>query len=233
MGPVVLIGASRGLGLGFLQQLCADGVEVIATVRRQEDLDRLASLDLTPAPTLHLLDVADAQSREGFLEAMRSRTFDTLIHNAGIYGPRSLQPGDLAEETWMEVLQVDTIAPLLIAQGLLPQLRAAQAEGRRASLHFLTSRMGSIVDNGSGGCYFYRSAKAGLNAAVRSLSIDLHPEGIPVQLLHPGWVQTAMGGDHAPLSVVESVVGMLQRIGELDLDHSGRFVDWSGEEIPF
>lgn len=131
------------------------------------------------------------------------------------------------------MLHIDTVAPLLVAQELLPNLRAAAQANGLAKIAFLSSKMGSIGDNGSGGSYMYRSAKAGLNAAARSLSIDLATEHIAVRLLHPGWVATDMGGASAPLQIDESVAGMLQQIDALELASSGSFVDWSGAAIPW
>ena len=93
--------------------------------------------------------------------------------------------------------------------------------------------MGSIADNGSGGSYLYRSAKAGLNAAVRSLAIDLKDDAIPILLLHPGWVKTDMGGSSAPLEIEESVRGMITQIRNLDMSTTGSFVEWNGAVIPW
>lgn len=152
-----------------------------------------------------------------------------MIHNAGIYGPHGLQIGELPEQEWQKVLHVDTVAPLLMAQALHKNLK----QGTAPRIAFLTSRMGSIADNGSGGSYLYRSAKAGLNAAVRSLALDWRADGIATVLLHPGWVRTRMGGETAPLGIEESVRGMIERIRETNLENSSRFVDWRGEEIPW
>ncbi len=105
------------------------------------------------------------------------------------------------------------------------------ADGARVAL--LTSRVGSIADNQSGAGYYYRSSKAGLNAAGRSLALDLATEGIHVLLLHPGWVRTDMGGENAPLEVPESIEGMMEQIDQLSAENSGQFVDWSGTEIPW
>jgi NAD(P)-dependent dehydrogenase (short-subunit alcohol dehydrogenase family) len=233
MQHVLVVGANRGLGLGFVEALLARGSHVVATVRKPLEAVSLERLAAEAPLEILQLDVADTDSRARFFRDMRSRELDTVIHNAGIYGPRGLLPGELPEEDWMEVLQVDTVAPLLVVQGLLPQLRRHAAAGHPVAIHFLTSRMGSIADNGSGGSYLYRSAKAGLNAAVRSLALDLAADGIRVQLLHPGWVRTAMGGDAATLPVAESVAGMLERCRELEMPDSGRFIDWAGEVIPW
>lgn len=240
MATTLVIGASRGLGRGFVEQLLQAGEHVLATTRRAEDDASLHARaeELGAAKSLETftLDVASAASRRAFLQQLGQRPLDTVIHNAGIYGPRAAALGELPEEAWQEVLHVDTIAPLLMAQELIPHLRAAaaaQAPGGFARIAFLTSLMGSIADNGSGGSYLYRSAKAGLNAAAKSLALDLAPDRIAVLLLHPGWVQTDMGSAAAPLQIDESVAGMLARIGELTPDSSGTFVDWSGRRLPW
>lgn len=236
MNSTLVVGASRGLGRGFVQQLLARGEHVIATTRKSSDSDALHALaaELGAADRLESFscDVSLATSRAELAHDLQGRVIQTVIHNAGIYGPKGLEIGELPEQEWQEVLQVDTVAPILTAQALLPQLRAAAGLGA-AKIAFLTSLMGSVSDNGSGGSYLYRSAKAGLNAAARSLSIDLASENIAVLLLHPGWVQTDMGGGAAPLQIEESVAGMLAQIDALTLADSGSFVDWSGKALPW
>jgi NAD(P)-dependent dehydrogenase (short-subunit alcohol dehydrogenase family) len=237
MSTTLIVGASRGLGRGFVQQLLARGEQVIATVRKSEDSAALQMHALETGTTDQFetlqLEVGDPRSRARFVEWLEGRPIDTYIHNAGIYGPKGLGPGELPEAMWQEVLHIDTVAPLLVAQELLPNLRAAAQVKGFAKIAFLTSKMGSIGDNGSGGSYLYRSAKAGLNAAARSLSIDLAHERIAVLLMHPGWVATDMGGASAPLQIDESIAGMLQQLDALDSASSGRFVDWSGAAIPW
>ncbi|MAW59352.1 MAG: short-chain dehydrogenase [Planctomycetes bacterium] len=237
MTSSLVIGASRGLGRGFVEQLLAREGQVLATVRREEDAEVLHALaeaaEAGDRLETFFCDVADPESRAGLAAALEGRAIHTLIHNAGVYGPRAPQLGELPEADWQQVLHIDTVAPVLTAEALLPQLRAAAQQGGPVKLAFLTSLMGSIADNGSGGSYLYRSAKAGLNAAARSLSIDLAPDGISVLLLHPGWVQTDMGGSSAPLQIEESVAGMLARIEALRPADSGSFVDWSGKSLPW
>lgn len=231
MRTSLVVGASRGLGRGFVEQLLARGDHVLATVRSESDAEALSALPNQGGRLeIMALDVADADSRSGFAAELSDRPIDLLIHNAGIYGTKGLTVGELPEEEWLEVLHVNSVAPLLVAQALLPNLRAAQGP---AKIAFLTSKMGSIGDNGSGGSYQYRSSKAALNAAGFSLSLDLASDGIAVVLLHPGWVATDMGGDNAPLGVQQSVEGMLARIDETELATSGRFVDYAGESIPW
>ena len=237
MPTAVLIGANRGLGLGFARYLLQAGYELHATVRDPENCSDLRALAEQPAPSgggqgslnIYALEVACADSRRNFVDQLGLGQIDLLIHNAGIYGPSRVTMGSMDEDTWKQVLWVDTVAPLMCVQELLPKIRAAS----NAKIALLTSRVGSIADNQSGAGYFYRSAKAGLNAAGRSLALDLAPEGISVLLLHPGWVKTDMGGDNAPLEIPESIDGMMEQIDLLSVENSGRFVDWSGTELPW
>ncbi|MCH2100317.1 MAG: SDR family oxidoreductase [Planctomycetes bacterium] len=236
MTSTLVVGASRGLGRGFVERLLTRGDQVIATTRNEADADVLHTIASSLGANNRLetlsCDVAIADSRSALAEALDGRAIHTLIHNAGIYGPKGICMGELPETDWKRVLHVNTIAPILTAQALLPQLRAGATKGG-AKVAFLTSLMGSITDNSSGGSYLYRSAKAGLNAAARSLAIDLAPDEISVLLLHPGWVQTDMGGIAAPLEIGESVAGMLARIDNLSLSDSGSFVNWSGKSLPW
>lgn len=230
METVLVIGANRGLGFGFVQSLLdRKQFEVIATTRDLAHSEKLSALGAHPHLTLHSLDVSQEDSRRDFIDALNQRPIDWVIYNAGIYGPHGLELGELPEHEWQKVLHVDTIAPLLLAQALLPNLRA-ERPGRMA---FLSSKMGSISDNSSGGSYLYRSAKAGLNAAVRSLALDLHDDGIPVLLLHPGWVKTDMGGPKAQLEIADSVRGMVEQIRNLNMEKSGSFLEWNGSPIPW
>lgn len=230
METVLVIGANRGLGFGFVQSLLdRKHFDVIATARDLSQSEKLTALKEHPNLTLLELDVANEYSRKDFVDALNHRPLDWVIYSAGIYGPHGLCLGELPEHEWRKVLLVDTVAPLLIAQALLPNLRA----NRPGRMAFLSSKMGSIADNGSGGSYLYRSAKAGLNAAVRSLAIDLKPDNIPILLLHPGWVETDMGGPNAPLQIAESIQGMMEQIRTLDMARSGSFVEWDGSSIPW
>jgi len=135
-----------------------------------------------------------------------------------------------AEEArdWSETLVVNTIAPYLLAQAVLPA-----AERTKGKLIAITSKMGSIADNSSGGFLAYRTSKAALNAAWRNLALDVRGRGIVAAVLHPGWVQTRMGGSSAPLEPEESVRGMREVIQQLGPEHSGGFFGYDGGPIPW
>lgn len=221
--PCVLItGANRGLGLEFARQYAADGWQVIATCRRPAEAHDLAALGVEVLP----LDVADWGQVARLGEELMARPIDLLLNNAGVYGDHQ-NLGDIDPDAWLRALAANTVAPVLLTQTLLPNLLAGK--GRKAA--FVTSQMGSISDNSSGAFYAYRSSKAALNAAVKSLSIDLKALGIPVVLLHPGWVRTDMGGPSAPLLPPQSVAGMRRVIEGLSMEKSGAFLDFSGKTL--
>jgi NAD(P)-dependent dehydrogenase (short-subunit alcohol dehydrogenase family) len=178
--------------------------------------------------TVLTLDVADAESLVGFGAELGQTPIDIFINNAGIYGPRS-GFGDLDEASWSEVFRVNSSAPLILTQIVINNVRA----GKLKKMVFLTSKMGSIGDNQGGGSYIYRSSKAALNAAVRSLSIDLAEEGFVVGLLHPGWVRTDMGGPNGLIDTTTSVTGLTKVIDELGAANSGSFFNYDGSIIPW
>lgn len=218
----VVTGANRGLGLELARQLQARGEEVVATTRSESgDLTKLGV-------RVELLDTSDEASIRTFAERLEGIPIDILINNAGTGGDHE-GLDNLATDTLRRCFLINSMGPLLVTKALLPNLRA----GNRRVVVQMTSKMGSVTDNTSGGSYPYRMSKAALNMANRSLSIDLAPEGITCTLMHPGWVRTDMGGSHAPLSVEESVRSMLNVIDKLSAEDSGRFFDYSGEQIPW
>lgn len=230
MSTYLITGSNRGIGLEFVRQLAARGETVIATCRdksQAEDLQRLSQEQ--EQVEIHELDVADARSISSFSSQLGDRPVDVLINNAGVYGPRDAGFGNLDGEDWLQVLQVNAVAPLLLTQKLMGSLGA----GADKKLVFITSKMGSIADNGGGGQYIYRSSKAALNAAVRSLSIDLVEDGFKVAMLHPGWVLTDMGGSNALIDTDTSVRGMLEVIDGMNASNSGQFTAYDGQSIPW
>ena len=218
MPAVLITGANRGIGLEFARQYSADGWDVVATVRQSSpELDVLGV-------RVERLDMRDLDAVASFGERLDS--LDLLIANAGTYGPRS--PRSAAEgEEWLETFAVNTVAPYLLAQSVLPLV--ARSGGKLVAI---TSKMGSIADNRSGGYIAYRSSKTALNSAWRSLAID-NRDKVVAAVLHPGWVQTRMGGESAPLEPEESVAGMRRVIEDLGPDQSGRFFSYDGSEIPW
>jgi NAD(P)-dependent dehydrogenase (short-subunit alcohol dehydrogenase family) len=223
--PTVLItGANRGLGLEFARQYAADGWKVIATARGANRADELYALggDMVVRP----LDL-DADFFEiDWPRVIGGDPVDVLIANAGTWGPERID-GPEAAAGFLNALAVNTVAPVLLAGLATPNLKAAS--GKAVAV---TSRMGSIADNGSGGYIAYRSSKAALNAAWKSLAIDLGRDGVSAAVLHPGWVQTRMGGSSAPMVPEQSVAGMRRVIAGLTPERFG-FYNYDGATIPW
>lgn len=220
----IVTGAGRGLGLELTRQLVDRGHEVIATVRRPEAAAPLETL----GATVEQLDVASIESIGAFRDRLGGRPVDLLVNNAGM----GVGGHDFAAEDWGQLarfFQVNATGPMQLAQALLPNLLAGT--GRRVVN--VTSKMGSIADNTSGGAYGYRASKAALNMLTKSMSIDLRADGIVAIVIHPGWVATDMGGPAAPLSSTESVAGMLKVVEGLGPEDSGRFLSYLGETIPW
>lgn len=219
---ILITGANRGLGLELARQLADRGDDVLATYRDSASADDLMQLGVRTAR----LDVSDTASVESLVESLPPGGLDLLINNAGIgVGHREL--GHLDYERVSRYFETNAVGPLRLTESLLPQLKA----GRRKLIVNMTSRMGSIGDNTSGDAYGYRASKAALNMFTRSLAIDLAKDGFICVVLHPGWVQTDMGGPSASVPVGESVAGLLRVIDGLGPADSGRFFDFSGQEI--
>lgn len=222
MPNVLITGANRGLGLEFARRYTEAGWAVIGTARDPDAADELRDV-----ARVEPLDVSDLTAVTAFAARLEGRPLDLLIANAGTYGPRRIETAEDGEG-WLEALNIMAVSPVLLTEALLPNLEAAK--GKAVAI---TSKMGSIDDNSSGGFIAYRSAKAALNAAWTSLSIDHAGSGVAFALFHPGWVQTRMGGDQAPLTVEQSVAGMMRVIDGLKPAPRAPFVDYQGETIPW
>ena len=227
MPTVFITGAGRGIGLELARQYADANWQVIAGVRSAEGGE--AVLNLPGDVAAVSLDVADPAEVSILAERMKGVAIDLLICNAGVYGPRSQALGDLDYPGWEDVLRVNTLGPLRIIEAFLDHLRA----GSDRTIVAITSKMGSIADNGSGRQYYYRSSKAALNAAMRSVAIDLAADGFRIAVLHPGWVRTDMGGPNALISVEQSVDGMRAVIAGLTPETSGGFFNYDGRPIPW
>ncbi|WP_426266106.1 SDR family oxidoreductase [Sphingomonas sp. LHG3443-2] len=216
MPTLLVTGANRGLGLEFVRQYREAGWDVIATVR--ESSPELESL----GAEVRTLDMSDAAA----VSAVRAgRPLDLLIANAGTYGPRDAEDAESAGE-WLDTFAVNTIAPYLLAKALLPEVRAAGGK-----LVVVSTRMGSLEDNSSGGFLAYRSSKTALNMAWKTLALA-NPDLVCV-MLHPGWVQTRMGGQSAPVTPEQSIAGMRKVIDGLAPKDSGAFLDYEGNTVPW
>lgn len=221
MPTVLITGASRGIGRGFADHYRAAGWRVVATCRDPA----AAGLE----GEAHPLDVTDDASVQALAQALKGEPIDLLINNAGVTNRPGSQIGSLDYGAWAEVLAVNALAPLRVAEALTGNVAASD----RKLMVFLSSMMGSIARTGSGDSIIYRSSKACLNAAVNVLGNGLRSRGIACVLFHPGWVRTDMGGSSAAIDVATSVGGMTGVIEGLTLADSGRFLNYDGAEIPW
>lgn len=227
MPTVLITGANRGLGLEYARQYAADGWRVLATCREPAKAGELAGLggDVQVYP----LDVTDHGLIQSLAKALRKETIDLLLNNAGIYGPRPCKLGGIDYDAWAEVMNINLMSPFKVCECFRNHVAASDLK----KIAIMSSKMGSMGDNNSGASYIYRSSKAALNAAMKSLSVDLTPRGISVVILHPGWVRTDMGGPSGLIDASESVSGLRQVIADLTLETTGRFHNYDGSEIPW
>ena len=219
---ILITGSARGIGLALARHYVKAGDEVLAVCR--EPGSELLELG---CERIEHVELTHADGIERVRSAVGARSIDLVIHNAGLLRTDGL--GSLAQhiEDLRAQFEVNTLAPLLLTEALLPQL------GRGAKLAFVSSRVGSIGDNSTGGHYGYRMSKAALNIAGKSLSIELRDRGIAVALLHPGYVRTAMTGGTGEIEPAVAAAQLAQRIAALDLEHSGRFWHAKGMELPW
>lgn len=220
MPKAIITGANRGIGLQFCRVLTERAYEVTALCRTAGN--ELSSL---PVDVRDGFDVTDGAAIDAFAQTVEPESVDLLINNAGILQGMSLDALDV--DSIRRQFEVNAVGPLLVTRALQPALKPG------AKIALITSRMGSIADNDSGGSYGYRMSKAALNAAGVSLARDLQGRGIAVAILHPGYVRTDMTGNSGLIDVDESVAGLLARIDELTLETSGSFWHTSGEVLPW
>ena len=223
MPTVLITGANRGLGLEFARQYASEGWDVIGTCRDPSEAGELSAL---PNSRIQALDMTDLAALDGFSAGLGDAKLDLLIANAGLMEPRGPMGLDYAH-AWLQTLTVNAVAPVLLAYAVKDRI----ARGGKAIS--ITSKMGSLSDNGSGGYYAYRSSKAALNAAWRSLALDWRDERILAAMLHPGWVRTRMGGPNGLIDAPESVAGMRRVIEQLRPEQTGGFFNYDGAQIPW
>jgi NAD(P)-dependent dehydrogenase (short-subunit alcohol dehydrogenase family) len=217
---VLVVGASRGLGLEFVRQYRADGAQVTATARDEAGLARLKEL----GATAHALDVTDAASACGLTSLVDSAAFDVAIINAGVYGPKSSGLQAPSQDDFNHVMHTNVLGPMRV----LPQLTDALAPHARVAV--ISSRMGSIGLRTSVNGGLYRASKAALNSVLKDASIVLGGRAICVAF-HPGWVRTDMGGAGADLTPEQSVGDMRATLARLKAEDNGRFLNHDGNEL--
>ena len=231
MSTVLITGANRGLGLEYCKQYARAGWSVLACCRNLDhavELNDLASEN--PHVQVYQIDVLDRNNIDILANDLKGRCIDILIANAGVYGDsRGHEFGNLDYADWIKTLETNVLGVVKVAEAFLPNLKCSQ----KPCIVALSSQMGSIADNGSGGSILYRSSKAALNAVMKSLSIDLQKDNIGVLIFHPGWVKTDMGGPHALINAETSVCGMIKQISEFEMSQTGGFIKYDGTQLPW
>lgn len=217
---VVITGANRGIGLALVNAYLQRGETVYALCRNSSD-----ALNATPAKVISGVDVSKPDTLKTALAPLKDVKIDILINNAGVLGRESLSDWD--PNTIDYQFRVNALGPLLVTQVLQGNLSSG------AKVGLVTSRMGSMADNGSGGYYGYRMSKAALNAAGVSLARDLAPKGIAVVLLHPGFVQTEMVNGSGDVDADTSAAGLVARVDDLTMETTGSFMHANGEALPW
>ena len=223
-GTVLITGANRGIGLELARQYSDAGWDVIGTARRPDAATELRELGVHVVQ----LDVTNQDSVSQMAKKLGDQAIDLLINNAGILPPgRSVSGIDF--EVFNQVLAVNTVGPIRVTQALLPNLQA----GEMKTIVNTTSELGSISENSHGSYYGYRESKAALNMFTRSLAAELRPDGFTCIVIHPGWVQTDMGGPSATVTVPDSAAGIRKVITNLSIADTGTFWNFEGQILPW
>ena len=229
MPTVLITGASRGIGLELTRQYAADNDTVLAFCRSPQSAEALKKLadKFGGRITVHPMDVSDEKSIRAAADAVGERPIDILINNAGIRGGDDQSLADVDTADWIEAFKVMAIGPFRIVQAFLKNLRMA----KNPKVMTITSQMGASTWP-MGGSYTYGSTKAAVNRVMIAMAIDLKNQVI-VNLVHPGWVQTDMGGPNADITPEESAAGIREVIGSVTPADSGKFFKWNGEIHPW
>lgn len=225
----LIVGASRGLGLGLAEELVRRGWRVIATARSRDPGGKLERAATSSGGKLSVesVDLNDTSVVDSFCRRLSGQHLDLLFLNAGVSGPKHQSVDAVTEAELGALLMTNATAPLRIARRLLPNV----VDG--GTIAFMSSRMGSVADNQSGGMDLYRASKAALNSLTRGFAATAAPDRkVSVLTLHPGWVRTDMGGASAPLSIEQSVTGVAD---VLEAPRTARhvFLDYQGLELPW
>ena len=216
----VVTGANRGIGLSFCENLKNQGYKIYGVCRKSSDkLQEVADVIIDD------IDIGDESDCEKLFAKLANVQIDLLINNAGILFNETLH--DLNFDSIEKQFQINTLGALRVTSGLINNLSA------ESKIALITSRMGSIADNGSGGYYGYRMSKAALNAAGKSLAIDLKPKGILVGIFHPGYVATDMVGGNGDILPDEAATKILRLVDKLNANNSGDFWHSNGENLPW
>lgn len=228
MKQVLVTGANRGLGLEHVRYFASRGVAVIAGVRNPHDANDLRNLKDTLPGVIHICayDALDFKSANVLKDVIGDKPIDLLLANAGDFDS-DCEIGHIDFEAFINQIKINALAPLRLAEALIDNVAISD----KKLIAFQSSIMGSISLNDSGGHYSYKASKAMLNMIIKNLSNDLMKLNISVIALHPGWVNTRMGGPHAPLDIVESVEKQQLIFNNLVAEHNGCFINYDGKKL--
>jgi NAD(P)-dependent dehydrogenase (short-subunit alcohol dehydrogenase family) len=231
MPTVLITGANRGLGLEFARQYASEDWNVCATSRKPDKAHELRGMAEARGEkfTSTAMDVTDPRSVREAAHQLHGTPIDLLINNAGTAGASGQTTGNLDYENWTRVFEVNTLGPMRVVEAFAGLV----AHSERRLIVTITSGMGSLTENTSGGSIAYRSSKAAVNMAMRSAAAELGARGITCVVIHPGWVRTDMGGSSAPLTPEQSVIAMRGVIARLGPRDSGKFFNYDGREHPW
>lgn len=221
---ILLIGASRGLGLGLAQRLSADGWRVTATVRDPARADALRAID---GVRVECLDIDDPVSLEELFQRLRGELYDVLYVNAGISAPPQPSPLSATQAELGQLFMTNALAPVRLAERFASQVRDG------GTVAFMSSILGSIALNDSDYLALYKASKAALNCLARGFHAGQRERRLTVLQLHPGWVRTDMGGRDAPLAVAESCAGLVRQLREQAGNGGHLFLDYQGQPLPW
>ncbi|MGL6312576.1 SDR family oxidoreductase [Vibrio sp. WXL103] len=227
MSTVLITGANRGLGLEFVRQYLDKGWKVLAACRAPQQASQLLELSTVGHVELLKLDVTSEKDINELGKTLEGRAIDHLILNAGVLGDECAKLGEMTQSKWLEVLNVNAVAPALLIQALRENVAASEHK----TIVGISTRVASIGDNGSGNMYSYRTSKAALNQILVSAAKNLTEQGVKTVAVHPGWVQTDMGGQDATFTPQESVAGIISVAESITLETSGSFRVFNGSAI--
>ncbi|EDW00234.1 C-factor [Drosophila grimshawi] len=247
MKSILITGCNRGLGLGLVKALNAlpePPQHLFTTCRNLEQATELQELAKKHS-NIHILEIdlknyGEYDKLVGQISAVtKDAGLNVLFNNAGM-APKSVRLAATREQDLISTLHTNTVAPIMLTRACLPLLKQASVTNeaelmgvRRAAIINMSSILGSIESNVEGGMYAYRTSKAALNAATKSMSIDLKPQSILCISMHPGWVRTDMGGGNAPLDVDTSTKQIVDTICQLNESHNGGFYQYDGAQLPW
>jgi len=232
MPSILITGSNRGLGLEWVRQYAEQGWRVYATCRHPLEAPELQDLAAqNQQVTVHRLDVTKIEEMNALCVELRKEPIDVLLNNAGVYLEkyRDVELNKICYDQWLYTFQVNTLGAVRMTRAFCEHV----ARSEKKLVVVISTHMASIADIAAPGAYYYRSTKAALNAVMEGIAFELKPRGIGVLLLHPGWVQTRMGGEGTSLMPPESVAGMRSLVDTFTLDRSGRFFRYDGIEMPW